>query len=305
MVICLTSWAQTPSCSAASKFYSKDSINVTAFGASTVAGIGGFSFEGFLQQNIENCYTGKTVTVTNNGVPGETTTQGLVRFPAAIQGRTGFLLILMGANDAQAIVNKKMKLSETERNMRYYIEEGMKHNLIPILGTIQFYNDKDSQFFRDCNLWVKQINSLYKRLALEYHIYLADINLALGRNFALYQDLVHPNEQGFRLVSFVWFDAINRAIEDKLLVVGVNQNYPNPVSADGKTRIGYSLSQASHVQMKLYSMLGAQVMQLADEYQGAGYHEVQANLTNLKAGVYVYVLRVGGQQFSKKMLVVK
>jgi len=304
MAISLISRAQTPSCSAASKFYSKDSINVTAFGASTVAGVGGFSFESFLQQNIENCYTGKVVTITNNGVYGETTTQGLVRFPTAIQGRSGFLLILMGANDAQSIANKKMKLSETEHNMRYYIEESMKHGLIPILGTIQFYNDKNSQFLRDCNLYVKQINALYKRLAMEYHIYLADINLALGRNFSLYQDPVHPNEQGFRLISFVWFDAMNRAIEDKLLVIGVNQNYPNPVS-DGKTRIGYSLSQASHVQLKLYSMLGSQVMQLADEYQGAGYHEVQANLTNLKAGVYIYVLRVGGQQFSKKLLLLK
>lgn len=306
LVTSLSARAQTPTCSAASKFYSKDSINVTTFGASTVAGVGGFSFQGYLQQNIENCYAGKVVTVTTNGVYGETTTQGLTRFPGAIQGRTGFLMILMGANDAQYIAQKKMRLSDTERNMRYYLEEAMKHGLIPIIGTIQWYNDANSQALRDANLYVKQINTLYKRLAAEYHIYVADINMALGRDFThFYQDGVHPNEAGYRYISTVWFDALNRAIEDKLLVIGVNQNYPNPVAANGLTKIGYSLSQASKVELKLYNMMGAQVMQLDDEYQGAGYHEVQANLINLKAGLYIYVLKVGGQQFSKKLLYIK
>src|SRR5882757_428624 len=97
-VFFLSGYAQAPSCSAAAKFYGKDSINVTTFGASTVAGVGGFSFQGDLQNNIEACYTGVIVTITTNAVFGETTTQGLVRFPGAIAGRTGFVLILMGAN---------------------------------------------------------------------------------------------------------------------------------------------------------------------------------------------------------------
>jgi hypothetical protein len=86
LIICITciivlsashlAFAQTPNCSSASKFYSKDSINITTFGASTVAGMGGFSFQPDLQKNFENCYVGKTVSITNNGIPGETTTQG-------------------------------------------------------------------------------------------------------------------------------------------------------------------------------------------------------------------------------------
>jgi acyl-CoA thioesterase-1 len=181
---------QTPNCSAVSKFFSKDSINIVTFGASTVAGVGGFSLQPALKTNFENCYVGKTIDITNNGIPGETTTQGLVRFPAAIANRTGFVFIDMGANDAQAIVNKKMTISNTEKNMRYYIEESLKHHLIPIIGTIQFYNDKDDQFLKNCNLYVKQINALYKRLVTEYHIYLADINTSLGRDFSLYQDVI-------------------------------------------------------------------------------------------------------------------
>ena len=296
-------FAQTPNCSSASKFYSKDSINITTFGASTVAGMGGFSFQPDLQKNFESCYVGKTVSITNNGIPGETTTQGLTRFSKAIEGRTGFIVIDMGANDAQYIVNKKMKIGDTEKNMRYYIEESLKHKLIPIIATIQFYNDKNNQFLKNCNLVVKQINAAYKKMAASYHVYVADVNQSIGRDFGLYQDLIHPNAKGYKLISFVLFDAINEAIEEKLLVIGINQNYPNPVH--DVTKIGFSLSQAGKVQIKLYNMLGKAVRTLDDEYQGAGYHEISANLSDLSAGVYIYVMQVGGQQLSKKLLLIK
>jgi len=299
----LSAHAQTPNCSAASKFYSKDSINIVTFGASTVAGIGGFSLQPDLKTNFENCYVGKTIDITDNGIPGETTTQGLVRFPAAIANRTGFIFIDMGANDAQAIVNKKMTISATEKNMRYYIEESLKHNLIPILGTIQFYNDKDDQFLKDCNLYVKQINVLYKNLAAQYHIYVADINASFGRDFSLYQDDVHPNAAGYKLLSFVLFDSINEAIEDRLLLIAIGQNYPNPMQDAAK--IDFSLSQAGHVLITLYSMIGKPVKILVDSYQDAGYHTLGINLSDLSSGLYIYSMQVGGQQLSKKLLLVK
>lgn len=294
--------AQTPSCSSASMFYSKDSIVVTTFGASTVAGIGGFSFQGYLKQNIAYCFNGKIVDITNNGIAGQTTTEGLGRFDDAIEGRTGFMLIQMGANDAQAIVNKKMKLSDVETNMRYYINESVKHKLIPIIGTIQFYNDKNNQFLKNCNLYVKQINNIYRHLTSEYHIYLADINKAMGRDFSLYQDDVHPNDNGYKLISLVWFDAISKAIDNNLLLIGINQNYPNPVH--DITHIGFSLSQAGKVQINLYNSTGAQIKTLYNAYQGAGYHEITADLTNMRPGIYIYVMQVAGRQLSKKLLLV-
>lgn len=296
-------YAQNPSCSAASQFYSKDSVNVTTFGASTVAGVGGFSFQGYLQQDIEVCYPGKVVTVTTNGVAGETTTQGLSRYPAAIAGRTGFVLILMGADDALALTKKQMKISETEANMKYYIETALKNNLIPIIGTVQFFNDQNNQSFKTTNLYVRQINTIYKNLAAQYKVYIADINQALGRDFSLYQDYVHPNDAGYRLIAYVWFDAINKAIEDKLLLIGLNQNYPNPAS--NFTTIGFSLSEAGKVQINLYSMTGKLVKNIFNAYQNAGYQQVNVSLAGLIPGIYIYTMRVGGQQLSKKLIVIK
>jgi acyl-CoA thioesterase-1 len=303
-ILFLSGYAQAPSCSAAAKFYGKDSINVTTFGASTVAGVGGVSFQNDLLNNIETCYPGVIVSVTKNGVSGETTTQGLSRFPAAIEGRTGFLIILMGANDAIQLAEKKpYKLSDTERNMRYYIETSIKNNLIPIIGTIQFFNDQNNQTYKTANLYINQINALYKRLAFEYHIYVADVNRSLGRDFSLYQDFVHPNAAGYKLISYVWFDALNRAIEDRLLVVGLNQNYPNP-SID-RTSIGFSLSQAGRVLIKLYSISGKFIKTVHDSYQNAGYRVISVPLNELDPGIYIYSMQVGGQLLSKKMIVTR
>jgi acyl-CoA thioesterase-1 len=302
-ILVFSGYAQAPSCSAAAKFYGKDSINVTTFGASTVEGVGGVSFQPDLLTNIEACYTGVIVSVTRNGVGGETTTQGLKRFPAAIAGRTGFVVILMGANDALQLAAKKFKLSDTEKNMRYYIETSLKNKLIPIIGTIQFFNDRNDQNLRTANLYVNQINALYRRLAFEYHIYLADVNRSLGRDFSLYQDAVHPNAAGYKLISYVFLDAINHAIEERLLVVGLNQNYPNP-SVD-RTNIGFSLSQAGRVLIKLYGVDGRFIKTLFDAYQNAGYRLISVPLNDLDPGIYLYSMQVGGQVITKKMIVLR
>lgn len=302
-ILVLSGYAQAPSCSAAAKFYGKDSINVTTFGASTVEGVGGASFQPDLLTNIESCYTGVIVSVTRNGIGGETTTQGLKRFPAAIAGRTGFIVILMGANDAQQLVDKKGSLAETEKNMRYFIETAMKNKLIPIIGTIQFFNDINNQRLKTANLFVSQINSLYRRLAFEYRVYIADVNRSLGRDFSLYQDAVHPNAAGYKLISYVFSDAINRAIEDRLLVVGLNQNYPNP-SID-RTTIGFSLSQAGRVLINLYGINGRFVKTLFDAYQNAGYRTISVPLNDLDPGIYLYSMQVGGQVITKKMIVMR
>ncbi len=294
---------QLPSCSPAAKFYSKDSIVITTFGASTVHGMYGYNFQDPLQRDFEHCYLGKIVNITNNGIPGETTTQGLPRFPGAIAGRTGFILILMGLNDAIAMANNTMKIAETEKNMKYYIKTSLDNNLIPVIGTLQFVNDQTVPINKTINLYVKQINNLYKRLAAANNIHIADINKAIGRDFSLYnQDGVHPNEAGFNLIGYVWFDELNQVIENSLLLIGLNQNYPNP----GKTvtTIGFSLSQPGRVQMKLLDITGATIRSIYDEYQNSGYHELRVGLNDLSPGIYVYAMQVGGQRISKKMLVV-
>lgn len=314
-ILCSRVFAQTPSCSVASKFYSKDSIIVTTFGASTVAGVNGFSFQPYLKQNFEYCYTGKIVVVTNYGIAGQTTTQGLARFQAAITGKTGFVCILMGVNDALNLVinvtpistaaQVTKALAKTQTNMEDMLQMALSNNLVPIIGTIQYVNDKNSAQYKTVNTYVKRINTGYIALVNKYKgkAYLADINAALGRDFSLFQaDGLHPNAQGDKIISYVWFDSINEAIENKLLLVGLDQNFPNP--ARTKTTVGFSLSQSASVDIEMYNIVGIPVKTIANEFYNSGYHQVDVSVGDLKPGIYIYVMKIAGRALTKKMIVV-
>ncbi|WP_162847125.1 GDSL-type esterase/lipase family protein [Mucilaginibacter gracilis] len=306
--------AQTPSCSAASKFYSKDSIIITTFGASTVAGVNGYSFQPYLQANFKYCYVGKAIVVTNYGIAGQTTTQGLARFQSAITGKTGFVCILMGVNDALNLVSGSKPataaqvtkaLAITQSNMEDMVQMALSNNLVPIIGTIQYVNDRNLAAYKTANSYIKRINAGYIKLVSKYKgkVYLADINAALGYDFTLFQaDGLHPNDKGDKVISYVWFDAINEAIENKLLLIGLDQNYPNP--ARTKTTIGFSLSQSGNVNIQLYNMLGLPLKTLANEFYNSGYHQLDVTLNDLKPGMYIYVMKIAGRQLTKKMIVV-
>jgi len=316
-LLCFTTakvFAQTPSCSVASKFYSKDSINITTFGASTVHGIGGFSFQPYLKQNFEYCYPGKVVTVSNYGISGQTTSEGLARFADAIAGKTGFVCILMGVNDALNLVtpvlatpqqaNKAIAAAQT--NIEAMIKMCLDNNLVPIIGTVQFIVPNGNKALITANSYIKRINAGYIKLVEKYKgkAYLADINAALGYDAKLFQgDGIHPNDKGYKVISYVWFDAINEAIENKLLLIGLDQNFPNPAST--KTTIGFSLSQSANVNIQMYSILGVLVKTVANEFYNSGYHQIDVPLGDVKPGIYLYVMHIAGRELTKKMIVVR
>ncbi len=305
LTVCLTSvivFGQKPSCSLSSKLYAKDSIEITTFGASTVAGINGLQFQPYLKADFEACYPGKTVIVDNYGIPSQTTTQGLARFEQTIKDKKGFVLILIGLNDALAIVDGKMKIAETQSNMNKMVELALAYKLIPVIGTLQFLNPANNKRNQNANFVIRQINTIYKRIAANRKVYTTDINAVLGRDFAtLYQDGTHPNAQGNMRIAYAWFDTINMIIEQKLLLSGLSQNYPNP--ATGSTTIGFSLSKSNKVVLTLYNTAGAVVKTLTNSYFNSGYHEILFPTTDLAPGIYIYAMQTPTEQYVKKMVV--
>jgi hypothetical protein len=86
------------------------------------------------------------------------------------------------------------------------------------------------------------------------------------------------------------------------------QNYPNPFNPT--TIISYELSKDSRVSLKIYDILGREVMMLADEQQTAGYYQKTFNARQLASGMYIYRLIATDDQnnhhtFQKKMVMVK
>jgi hypothetical protein len=73
-------------------------------------------------------------------------------------------------------------------------------------------------------------------------------------------------------------------------VLALHPNYPNPCNAG--TVISYSLDRVMHVRVRIFSVVGEELMRLVDEVQAAGLHRIQWDARNkegkeLASGMYI------------------
>lgn len=91
---------------------------------------------------------------------------------------------------------------------------------------------------------------------------------------------------------------------DKILTnYQLHQNYPNPFNPT--TTINFSLPQTGIVNLKIYNLLGEEVITLIAEERQAGNHSVQFNASYLSSGIYFYKLQAGSFFQTKKMILLK
>ena len=91
------------------------------------------------------------------------------------------------------------------------------------------------------------------------------------------------------------------------------QNYPNPFNPT--TKIKYSIPQSSgigssadfkqQVLLKVYDILGKEVVTLVNKRQSAGYYEIEFGTSSLPSAVYLYRLQVSGASNSKEFVQTK
>lgn len=86
------------------------------------------------------------------------------------------------------------------------------------------------------------------------------------------------------------------------------QNCPNPFNSS--TMIEYYLPQKSNVELKIFNLIGQEVITLVNEEQAAGNHSIlwhgYDNLySKVSTGVYIYQFKVGKTVFNKKMIVLE
>jgi hypothetical protein len=84
------------------------------------------------------------------------------------------------------------------------------------------------------------------------------------------------------------------------LQFGLAQNYPNPFNPS--TTISYALPTASHVILKIFDLLGREVVTLADEKQSAGFKSAEWNATGFSSGAYFCRLQAGNSVSITKLL---
>ncbi len=97
----------------------------------------------------------------------------------------------------------------------------------------------------------------------------------------------------------------NVSNEVTLLPTGfsLNQNFPNPFNPT--TVISYSVPSTLRVTLKIYNVLGKEVMTLVDAEKTAGNYNATFDASNLPSGVYIYRIQAGKFSEAKRMVLVK
>jgi photosystem II stability/assembly factor-like uncharacterized protein len=83
----------------------------------------------------------------------------------------------------------------------------------------------------------------------------------------------------------------------------LEQNYPNPFNPS--TNISYTLPGEGKVRIRVYDVLGREVVTLLDGVVGSGKHSIYWNGSNSASGIYFYSISFKGQTLYKKMVLMK
>jgi hypothetical protein len=81
------------------------------------------------------------------------------------------------------------------------------------------------------------------------------------------------------------------------------QNYPNPFNPS--TKIKFSISRVSNVNLSIYNLIGELVTTLVDEQMTPGIYEYEFNAGKFSSGIYLYKIVAGDFVQTKKMILMK
>ncbi len=124
------------------------------------------------------------------------------------------------------------------------------------------------------------------------------VNLYLQEFVARYKQ-----NGGSGVITFV------QEVGSEVLSFEVSQNYPNPFNSE--TSIEYALPFDGFVSLKVFDVLGREVLSAVNSYQTAGRYRLNLkfNGVNLSSGVYFYRLELEGSgrrlSNTKKMIIIK
>lgn len=96
-------------------------------------------------------------------------------------------------------------------------------------------------------------------------------------------------------------------IDNEQNIVPINysleQNYPNPFNSS--TIIKYSVSKAADITIKIFDIIGREMVTLTEGYKIPGKYQVSFSGENLTSGIYFYRLEAKTYSETKKMIIIK
>ena len=88
--------------------------------------------------------------------------------------------------------------------------------------------------------------------------------------------------------------------KNELNIISI-KNYPNPFNPT--TNLEYGISELGYVSLKVYDMMGREVVTLVNEKKNAGIHSVKFDGSQFSSGIYYYTLSVNGIRMETKSMV--
>jgi hypothetical protein len=95
-------------------------------------------------------------------------------------------------------------------------------------------------------------------------------------------------------------------VEDEQVIASdfeLLQNYPNPFNSG--TIISWQSPIGSHQTLKVFDVLGNEIVTLVNEYKHAGKYKIEFNANTFPSGVYFYRLQAGELSETKKFILIK
>jgi len=128
-----------------------------------------------------------------------------------------------------------------------------------------------------------------------------------GSKFDELAGILYFSFSNFKLIprkdsDFMGYTDVEESVEIPE-IFSLSQNYPNPFNPT--TVIKYSIPEVTNVKLKVFDMLGREIITLVNKEQNAGVYNVQFNAANLSSGVYFYRFEAGSFTASKKLLLLK
>jgi lysophospholipase L1-like esterase len=157
----------------------------------------------------------------NRGISGQTTPQMLVRFRAdVIALKPAVVVILAGTNDIAGNTGAS-SLGMIEDNLSSMTELARAHGIRVVLATLLPVNDavvtdqsvrRPPSTIRALNAWIRQYSASQHLVLLDYAPAMTDNHAALRRELS--DDGLHPNAQGYAVMSPLAERAVEKALAD-------------------------------------------------------------------------------------------
>lgn len=316
-------------------WYSINSIDVWAPKSSaTVACLGNSITDGYgLANDLQNRWTDAfseallansptaNVGVLNEGIGGTNVlgtcqTCGQARFQNDVldQAGLGWVILFYGINDicssnasASSLIAGYTSLAKSAKAAGAKVYGA---TITPVNGN-SYYSTAHEQVRSTVNNWIRGGGGGNYDGVIDFDKAIRDPSDTTKMQSALKNDWLHPNADGYKflgqhvpLALFAGSDAISGSGTGEAGVAGgyaLKGSYSNRMG--NSATIPFEIPQEGFVSLKVFSVDGKEVAELAGKKFPSGSHSLEFATADLSSGVYFYAIKVGDFSATRKMYV--